>query len=238
MNQTVYITGTSKGIGAALADYYLKTGSDVVGIARSHKHQHPYYTGLQVDLSDEHALQNFEFPDPKPGHRLVLINNAGALGPMHHAGNLNPTEILSSFRLNISAPLILINRFIAQFGTSFPELKILNMSSGAGVHPYDGWSIYCASKAAVNMLTEVVRAELSVASKTHIHCLALAPGIIETDMQHQIRASSPQGFSLQPLFVEFKETGKLRMPADVAPEIAQVISQMDTYAQAFVDLRV
>jgi benzil reductase ((S)-benzoin forming) len=237
MNTTVFVTGASKGIGYALANYYLERGDHVVGISRTHTLDHPLYTAMCSDLSTEDALQSFVFPDVPSDHALILINNAGTLGEMNYSGHLDNKGILSAYRLNIAAPAILTNQFIDQFGASHPVLKILQLSSGAGINAYDGWSLYCSSKAALNMLTEVVRKELSIAHRTHIHCLALAPGIIETGMQAQIRASSTDGFSLQPLFVEFKNTGQLRQPADVAPEIAAVIDKMNAYEEGYVDLR-
>lgn len=237
MMKTVFITGASRGIGAALTQHYLNSGWKVMGISRNHKVNHPNYFPIVADLSDEDTLAGFDFPEVLSSEMLVLINNAGTLGRMEYTGRLMASDILSALRLNIAAVAVLSNKFVAKYGSLGIPLRLLNMSSGSGINPYDGWSLYCMSKAAINMFTQVLRLELQLAGNEHIHSLALAPGIIETDMQAQIRGANPESFSLQPRFVEFKKMGQLRTPADVAPEIAAVIEKMPVISEAYVDLR-
>jgi benzil reductase ((S)-benzoin forming) len=90
---------------------------------------------------------------------------------------------------------------------------LVNMVSGAASHPYEGWSAYCASKAAVSMVTEVVAKE----ERDHgLRAFALTPGVVDTGMQALIRATSTEDFPEGDRFRRLHAEGRLRAPSQVA----------------------
>ena len=64
--------------------------------------------------------------------------------------------------------------------------KILNISSGAAVNPYESWSLYCTSKAGVDMMTKVLSKEQKRLKKG-VKIVSIYPGIVDTDMQEKAR---------------------------------------------------
>ena len=96
------------------------------------------------------------------------------------------------------------------------------MSSGAAFYPYSGWSIYCSSKAGLDMFTKV--AGLEQTSEEHrLTIFALAPGIIETGMQESIRETDLALFPDRDKFISLHEEGKLAQPQDVAEIILSTL---------------
>ena len=93
-----FITGTSQGIGLAIARELLQRDSDnhVTGLARSRELTHPNYRHQTMDLSDPAALAAFRFPSLTDASRLVLINNAGTLGRIDYLGRLDATRLRRS----------------------------------------------------------------------------------------------------------------------------------------------
>jgi benzil reductase ((S)-benzoin forming) len=99
---------------------------------------------------------------------------------------------------------------------------ILNISSGAAFYPYSGWSVYCSSKAGLDMFTKVAGLE-QAAEQQPVIIFALAPGIIETGMQESIRETDLALFPDRDKFISLHEEGKLAKPDDVAKIIIRSI---------------
>src|SRR5579872_6128150 len=154
-----FITGASKGLGKAIAEELLrKENNKVIGIARTNTIAHPHYSHHSLDLGDIDKLKrtiNSLSIDLTDATSIVLINNAGLLGQVGRIGEIASESIEEVVRVNITAPAILMNEFISRYRT-YPCMKvIINVSSGAGKRPIDGWGAYCASKAALDMLSMV-----------------------------------------------------------------------------------
>lgn len=76
-----YITGTSRGIGSALADLLLQNNNNFVfGISRTCSINHSNYKHIFLDLSDIHSVNNFSFEEHDSASMIVLINNSGMIG--------------------------------------------------------------------------------------------------------------------------------------------------------------
>jgi NAD(P)-dependent dehydrogenase (short-subunit alcohol dehydrogenase family) len=163
----IVITGASRGLGRGLVDAFTAAGHDVHGCSRA----------SGVDVTDARAVDDFAV---RVGAPIDLwVNNAGVLAPLGPLGTLDPAEVEEHLRINV---LGVVNGTQAFLRHRSPDGVLVNISSGAAVRPYPHWGAYCASKAAVDMLTEVAAAEGARA-------YAVAPGLIDTDMQAMLRAS-------------------------------------------------
>ena len=235
-----FITGSSRGIGKALVEEALKQDqSRVVGFSRSSGMQHPHYTHVMADLSDVQSLaQQAEdfFPALDDAQRIVLINNAGTLGDIKYVGDLDPPSVITLFNLNVTAPALLMNAFVSQYRTSEAEKVIINVSSGAGKYPVDGWSGYCASKAALDMLSQVAALE-SEKRATNFRVYALAPGVVDTPMQAEVRGADAADFSTIDKFMKYHRDQALDDPSMTAEKFFRLIKHPEQFVDVLQDVR-
>ncbi len=224
----IYITGTSKGIGKELALELLKNNNNkVIGIARNQTIKHNNYIHFNINLADIEALKNFKFKTPPGLKKAVLINNAATLGEVNHLGNFSATMVHNTLNVNVVAPMILMNDFIKAYQDAVIEKLVINITSGAATSPYDGWSMYCASKAAIDMMTKVADAEQAL-RKHPVKVIAIAPGVVDTAMQTQIRETNVSRFTRKQKFIDLKEQNQLYHPADVARKLAEIVNEPET----------
>lgn len=234
----LFITGSSKGIGAAIARAACESGRyRVQGYARSASWSHPAYQHQCLNLSDPSELARFRFPELEPGlEQVVLINNAATLGEVKPIGKLSPERILESVTLNLSAPLILSNAFTLAYGQYPASRLIINISTGAASHPYDGWGLYCSTKAAVDMLTLVQDKECGQRrDKAPFLVRAVAPGVVDTAMQTTLREADPEEFSLKEKFVALHREGQLSDPTLVGKAYLDILDRLAVNPNAWPD---
>lgn len=229
-----FITGTSKGIGQALTKKVLEAENTFVyGISRNESLQHPRYHHQPLDLSDITALRNnlFKlFPDLPDAEQVVLVNNAGVVGEIGYIGSLPTDNFEFVFNVNVNAPAILMNDFISAYsGLSCPKV-IVNISSGAGQRPVDGWSAYCASKAALDMLSRTCQLEQE-RTGSGIRVYALSPGVVDTAMQQYIRQADAEQFSSHQRFVDLHANQELLAPATVARRMLKLVQHTSQYPE-------
>ena len=236
-----FITGTSQGIGKALVERALQDDNNqVYGFSRSQSIEHPRYAHTSIDLSDIASLTSQVdqlFPSLEGAEKLMLINNAGTLGEVKYLGDLDDERIAQLFNLNLTAPTVLINHFIRAYQDLLVEKLIINVSSGAGKYPVDGWSGYCASKAALDMVSQVVALELEKKGQKRFKVFALAPGVVDTRMQGEIRTVDAQHFSNLDKFKQYKANRELDDPAYTADKFFQLIQQPDQFEEVLQDVR-
>lgn len=219
------ITGTSKGLGKALVELLLKDENNFVyGLSRTSTCVHERYVHSYVDLCDLSAVERFKLPVLKNPKQIVLINNAGMVGDISHVGKLSPKKVIASYNLNLIAPVLLTNSFVAKYESLGCEMMVLNISSGAGRSPVDGWNVYCSTKAGLDMFSEVLNEEKTL-NKFNLTVLSLAPGIIDTEMQNQIRLSDSSGFSNVERFINYKKDGALTDPKLTAQQVYRFLSE-------------
>ena len=239
MESVFFITGSSRGIGKALAEAILAADEQnwVVGLSRSNSLEHERFIFLEADLSEavDHLAVEL-FKQYQPTKRVVLVNNAGTLGQAAPLGKMENSQLERAFQLNVSAPAVLMNEFIRAYGKGPAGSLILNISSGAGKYPVDGWSAYCSSKAALDMLSEVAAMEAKKkGSKLKVY--SLAPGVVDTAMQGEIRSSNQEDFSRVEDFRKMKEEGILASPAQVAAKILKLLQQPERFEGVQQDVR-
>jgi benzil reductase ((S)-benzoin forming) len=220
----VIITGTSRGIGKAIAENYLAHGEKVLGIGRSHTISHPDYLFIHCDLSDPAAVEHISFPDLK-GEDVIFIHNAGILGKVDYFEKLDAREIAKVMQVNLFAGAVILQKILRLLPktTSFRSIFI---SSGAGKSPIASWASYCASKAAVDLFCQTIQLEEQQLGRTGFHCLSVAPGVVDTDMQAQIRNTHQTSFSEVARFKEYKDSNQLYSPELVARKLFKLVHEM------------
>jgi len=191
--KTVLITGASRGIGAEAARVFAKAGANVALLARSQD--------AIGDLAGEIGAQAIAIPCNVArygemssavettvrafGSLDVLINNAGVIEPISRLVDADPDEWGQVIDINLKGVFNGIH-------AALPVMKaagggsVLTISSGAAHNAIEGWSHYCASKAAVNMLNRSVHKE---EGENGIRAIGLSPGTVATQMQREIKQS-------------------------------------------------
>jgi len=224
------ITGASRGLGKALAETILRQpGTSVLGVSRHATIEHERYHHQPLDLSDILAVENNlhkVFPPWTDAASITLINNAGVLGEIGYLGELPNEHFNFVFDVNVVAPAMLMNTFLSAYHPLTVPRTVLNISSGAAQRPVDGWSAYCASKAALESLSQTAQKEQHLrGSSIRIH--SLSPGVMDTAMQAHIRAADAASFSELPRFADQHAQGGLVTAEAVAHRIVGWLQRAD-----------
>lgn len=234
---TFYITGTSQGIGKAIAEQALLADDSIVyGFSRSCTITHKNYNHTAVDLSQIDEVLKINFVKHSSSNKVVLINNAGIIGDVKPIGELSNESIVRVFNLNTICPAILTNKFVGCYKDTDVQMVIINISSGAGRHPIESWGAYCASKAAVDMFSQVNQNESGL-ENCKLKVFSIAPGIVDTNMQQQVRSADPKDFPHLEKFIGYKTKGQLTSTEVVAKKILEVVDKPEGYKDVLLDVR-
>ncbi len=235
----VYITGTGSGIGKALAERLLDTGKyKVIGISRHQRIEHPHYLHIALDLSKPRLFKKFRFEHISKAAKIVLVNNAATLGEVKHVGRVKPHSIVAGYHLNLVAPAFLSNEFLRSYRNHEAQKLIINISSGAAFAAIESWSVYCSSKAGLEMFSAVLEEELKMDGVSDTRVFSVSPGVVDTPMQARIREADPAEFHLLDQFKKYKEEGLLADPADVAARLENIIEFPGEYPSRTIRLDV
>lgn len=222
------VTGASKGIGEELYEQLEKSGATVIGIARSNPKGYGKFT--EVDLTSREARQGLMerllTPYLETADAFTLINNAGTVEPVGKVGTLSVDALQQAIELNLTAPIELANEFINVLSNTKAKKQIINISSGAGRNAYEGWGIYCTTKAGLDQFSKVVRLEQDRVDHP-VGIVSIAPGIIDTGMQETIRSSDISGFPMLEQFINYKDEGKLRSAEATAQLLIEWMEKED-----------
>lgn len=229
------VTGHTRGLGAAIAAELVKRGVAVLGLARSRANVQGIGQA-ELDMSNPAALQAWLAGDALrdflgDATQALLVNNAGVVTPVGPLAAQDPADVLRAVSLNVAAPLALAAAFVQAAPQA--ERRILHVSSGAGRSAYPGWSVYCATKAALDLHARAIGLD----SDAQVKACSLAPGVIDTDMQATIRATPDADFPLRQRFVDLKETGTLVSPEDCARALVDYLLAARFGAEPVDDLR-
>jgi benzil reductase ((S)-benzoin forming) len=213
------VTGHTKGLGEAIARALLERGISVLGLARGTAPQlassfPSLLDEVQLDLSDATALGTW-LAGPALKEWLdgcdtaILVNNAGMVSPVGPLAQQDPLAVFKAVTLNVAAPMALSAALVRAAGDA--QKRVLHISSGAGRNAIPGWSVYGSTKAALDHHAKVLAAD----GGEQLKACSLAPGVIDTGMQAEIRATPQDRFPLRERFLQMKNEGVL-----VAPEQA------------------
>ena len=174
--------------------------------------------------------------DPIELASVTLINNAGMLPRIAPLDDIPAAQLAESMRVDLEAPMLLTAAFLrATAGWSLPR-KILNISSGMGRRAMAAQAPYCAAKAGMDHFSRCVA--LEQASLPHgARICSLAPGVIDTDMQAQLRGADAARFPDLGNFVGLKEKGMLSSPAEAAARVLAFLDRPDFGSNPVADVR-
>jgi benzil reductase ((S)-benzoin forming) len=220
MRTLTLLTGGRQGLGSALLEELLDRGQPVLMLSRERPKGHADW--VQLDLSDygetAHARVAAAIDAAIGKHapqRLVLVGNASVIGPIGKSTMLAPVDLLATCRINYLSAASIAGLAVGKAQAGGLRAEILNITTGAALRPIPGWSAYCSTKAAIRAFLDVLALETG-AQVHHID-----PGIMDTPMQREIRAASPESFPEVDRFVAFAEEGKLVHPESVAKRIVE-----------------
>lgn len=221
--KVVVVTGASRGLGAGLAARFAALGASLGLGARTEPHTP---VGSQavcavVDVTDAAAVEGFAGAvSATLGPVDLWVNNAGVLDPMGPQRDHDPNEVDRALLVNIGGVANGTRTFTRGARSWPPGRRVLvNITSGAARSTYAGWSIYGATKAAVDRFTETVALE-----EPDVVCHAVAPGVVETDMQAAIRAVDEATFPAVGRFRQIHADRAATTPAWVADHLAALVT--------------
>ena len=239
------LTGASRGLGAAMAEQLLKQGHRLLTISR-------HVADLWVVQGADLEQWPMDLTDPGPvAARLeawlraqaalspvsvTLINNAAMVSPPGPLSNTTDHDLSQALRVGLEAPLLLSAAFLrATVGWTVPR-RLLFISSGLGRRAMAGAATYCATKAGLDHLARALALEES--AQVHgARVVSLAPGVIDTDMQVQLRSADPALFPERDRFVALQTAGQLDSAAQAATKVLAYLGRSDFGAQPVGDVR-
>jgi NAD(P)-dependent dehydrogenase (short-subunit alcohol dehydrogenase family) len=194
-NQTILITGASRGIGEAAARHLFALGANLILLARSKEKLERLareldssgerVAAIACDVADYEAVQAAVAKAGRLGGVDIVVNNAGLIDPIARIGDSDPEAWSQIVDVNLKGPYYVMHAalplMLAKKGGT-----IINISSGAAYGALEGWSHYCATKAGLLQLTRTLHKEYG---DQGIRSIGLSPGTVATQMQIEIKVS-------------------------------------------------
>lgn len=233
---TTIVTGASRGLGRAIAAQLLQPGRRVLAIARKPDpalealaaERGADYTAWALDLADAAgaARRLADWLAALPPCDVALINNAAALSEPAPLRDGDVDDLAQAVRVGLEAPLLLTAAFLRATEGWGTDRRIANISSGLGRRAMAGSASYCAVKAGMDHFSRAVAME-EAGRAGGARIVSLAPGIIDTDMQVQLRAADRTRFPDGAQFEAFKTEGRLDSPETAAAKVLRVLARDD-----------
>lgn len=241
----VIVTGGSTGLGKALLEVLNAQAQQqiLVNIARrTVTLEQPMGAGNQLlnitaNLHEPSSISNVQqalqqLMQTHPSKEAIIIHNAGQVTPVGLCTQLTEVQAIDqALRLNLSS-VIALNASFLQAAPANSAKKVLLISSGAGRGPVPGWAVYGATKAALDYYAQVFHQE-----NPNIPCVALAPGVVDTDMQATIRAQDADSFPPIERFLQLHREQQLQSPLDTAKRIVHYLLSAKFGQQVIDDIR-
>jgi len=254
MQHLTILTGASRGMGLAMARQLLGPDRQLLCLSRQVNEslsaeaarQGTTLTQWSQDLADApgarlRLLTWLQGLDPAGLASATLINNAGMIPRIGPLDGCPPEQLSAALRVGLEAPMQLTAAFLhatsawVAAGWRGPR-KVLNISSGLGRSPMAAQAPYCAAKAGLDHFTRC--SALDEAGRPHgARLVSLAPGVIDTDMQVQLRAGNPEAFPDRQRFVQLHSQGQLSTPEVAAARLLAWLQRPDFGAQPVADVR-
>jgi NAD(P)-dependent dehydrogenase (short-subunit alcohol dehydrogenase family) len=237
------LTGASRGLGLAMARQLRASGQRLLTLSRKPNAQFdgPGVEQWAVDLSQpaEAAARLRAWVAALPRDQvesLTLINNAAGLAALAPLGDVDAADLSQALRVGLEAPMLLTAAFLDASADLHVPRKVLNISSGLGRFAMAGSAVYCAAKAGLDHLSRALALE-EAARPNGAKIVSLAPGVIDTDMQLQLRSADPQAFGERARFASLKAEGRLDSPEAAAAKVLAWLERPDYGANPIGDVR-
>jgi NAD(P)-dependent dehydrogenase (short-subunit alcohol dehydrogenase family) len=249
MQNLTILTGASRGMGLAMAHELAQPGARLLCISRKRNPELQAQADAagaaleqwSADLADAAAVaaQLAEWLQACDPQRLVsatLINNAGAISPLLAVRDSDPSALAQALRVGVEAPLQLCAAFLGATRNWNVPRKVLNISSGLGRRAMASSAAYCAAKAGMDHFSRCIALEEAALPNGAKVC-SLAPGVIATDMQLQLRSADPAHFPNLPTFLGLHAGGQLSSPQDAARRVLAYLNSPTFGQDAVGDVR-
>lgn len=244
MSKLIIITGASSGLGKEIALMHAKEGDYLMLISRNEKkllrmkESQCMKNNIYPVTRDLSKKQNFNWFNKKimsliklkKLNEITLYNNASSINPIQKIYALEFNEIYQNINLNLSAPFSLSSILLKIKNETGIKATIINISTGVSKNPIEGWSIYCSTKAGINMLTSCINNE-----NADVYTLAINPGPMDTSMQKAIRNSDRSVSPISDKFRNMKKEKLLQSPKVVAKKIIDIVALRKFGSGDFVD---
>jgi NAD(P)-dependent dehydrogenase (short-subunit alcohol dehydrogenase family) len=250
MNTSLYIlTGASRGMGLSMAEQLLQKGNALLCMSR---HANPDLalvaqkadvplTQWEQDLAEGAAASErlsawLHSQNSANFASVTLINNAGVIPPIVPLSQSHPADLAQALRVGLEAPMQLCAAFLGATAAWTMPRKVLNISSGLGRFPMASQAGYCAAKAGMDHFTRCMALDEALQPNGAKVC-SLAPGVIDTDMQVQLRGAAGEAFPDQAKFLQLKAQGQLSSPAQAAEQVLRFLARPDFGREVVADVR-
>ena len=167
----------------------------------------------------------------------TLINNAAALTPTGPVTDVATPDLVGALRVGLEAPVLLSAAFLRATRAWAARKRVLNISSGLGRRGMAGATSYCAVKAGLDNYSRALALDEALLGERGARVVSLAPGVIDTDMQVQLRGAAAAGFPEQSNFIALKERGQLASPQEAARRVLAYLERADYGANPVADVR-
>jgi benzil reductase ((S)-benzoin forming) len=236
------VTGASRGLGRAVAEQLAATpGHVVLGLARQAP---PAPAGIEqwaVDLSDPQPVAErlaawLGGIDRTRFASASLVNNAALLTPPAPLADTDLALLSQATRVGLEAPLLLSAAFLRATRGWSGLRRVLHVSSGLGRRAMASSGPYCAVKAGLDHLARAQALEEALQPHGARVC-SLAPGVIDTDMQVQLRSADVAAFPDVANFRQMKAEGRLDTPQAAAARLVAFLLREDFGSKSVADVR-
>ena len=243
------VTGASRGMGLALAEQLLTPGAMLLCISRTDNAAlaaRASLCGAQLtqwtaDLADgatvaERLRSWLQAQDPQLLASATLINNAGVIPAVVPLRQADPSDLAHALRVGLEAPMQLSAAFLGTTQDWTVPRKVLNISSGLGRRAMASQSAYCAAKAGMDHFTRCLALDEATRGNGARVC-SLAPGVIDTDMQVQLRNADGNTFPDRDSFAGLHRQGQLTSPTEAAQRVLAFLARKDFGLEPVADVR-
>ncbi|NSL55778.1 SDR family NAD(P)-dependent oxidoreductase [Uliginosibacterium aquaticum] len=219
------ISGGSRGLGAELCRQCVDAGFELLEFSRSA----PHAFSVACDFTDSLSVARIvaEHLAPLAARtdlsELVVLSNAAMLEPIGPVSRQAPAAVQANLNANLVAAILFMGEAVRAFQQHPARKTLVSLSSGAALKGRAGWSLYCAAKAGLDNFIRALALEQALEAAP-FRALSVDPGVMDTDMQAEIRAASAEDFPSVERFHALLREGELRTPQSIAGAIRRIVA--------------
>lgn len=235
-----FITGTSRGIGEALAEQLLAEDHHLFCLSRAENEQlgerairsktsmtyYPFDLNQLLQIEPMFTALFSMIPQDTEITGFYLINNAGMLAPVAPIEQNPAQSMIENVNINLLAPMIITANFLKRTKDYEGDKRIMNISSGSARYLLPSQSCYSTSKAGLDSFSKSVSLE-QLNQPYPAKVVSVYPGMIDTQMQAEMRSLPKADFPYVDQFIQIAEEGKLQTPEYTAAKLIELLFSED-----------